>query len=238
MLTSVVSADFRLPPPMRADVPPPIRIVVADDHPVVREGLQALLATQPDFEVAGAACNGLEALRMVDELEPDVILLDFSMPGMSGLDVAREMNRAGLATRVILLSVWVDKQDVVRLLEAGVRGVVLKEASMPLVFKSIRKVHEGELWVDRRTMANVAGARASRPAAATPRARDFGLTPREREVLQLVVAGDRNKDIAAALRVREDTVKHHVTSIFDKTGMSSRTALTRFALHHRLVDDR
>jgi DNA-binding NarL/FixJ family response regulator len=225
-----------VPPNSQAHHGRPIRILIAADHPVVREGLRALFATQPDMTVVGTANDGEEALRMARELAPDVTLLDLCMPGRSGVDVIREMKETNSSSRTILLTAEVDKTDVSQLLQLGVRGVVLKDSPIDLVFKSIRKVHDGELWVDRETMVTVveklaASSDAERDAAK----RACGLTPREREVVQHVIEGETNKAIAERMRVGADTVKHHLTSIFDKTGVSNRLELALFALHHRLV---
>lgn len=215
-----------------------IRILIADDHPLVRDGLQTLLSTQSDFVVIGAASDGREALRLVASLEPDVMLLDLSMPGLSGLDVIREMKEAGASgCRTILLTAAIDRNDIARVLQEGARGVVLKNAPMELVYKSIRKVHDGELWVDRETIGAVVASLVASDHQPEPPANRFGLTPRERDVLRLVVEGDSNKGIATRLGVGEYTVKHHLTNIFDKTGVSNRLELALFALHHRLIRD-
>ena len=213
-----------------------IRILIADDHPLVRDGLQTLLATQSDFIVVGTASDGTEALRLAAALAPDVLLLDLSMPGLSGLDVMREMKKAdgAIGCRTILLTAAFNRSDITRALQHGARGVVLKNAPMDLLYKSIRKVHEGELWVDRETMGAVVDTLVASDGQPPPASR-FGLTPRERDVLRLVVEGDSNKSIAQRLAVGEDTVKHHLTSIFDKTGVSNRLELAVFALHHELV---
>jgi DNA-binding NarL/FixJ family response regulator len=217
----------------------PIRILIADDHPLVRDGLGTLLATQPDFIVVGTATGGGEALRLVAELEPDVLLLDVSMPGISGLEVMRELKSrgAGLGCKTILLTAAIDRNDVTCALKHGARGVVLKNSPMELVYKSIRKVHEGELWVDHETIAAIVNTLAAGNGQSEPPVRRFGLTPRECDVLRLVIEGDSNRSIAQRLVVGEDTVKHHLTSIFDKTGASNRLELALFAIHHRLVGD-
>lgn len=214
-----------------------IRILIADDHPLVRDGLQALLAAQPDFAVVGAARDGVEALRLAAALEPDVLLLDMAMPGLSGLEVIQEMKSAQVqpCCRIILLTAAIGRGDITRALQDGARGVVLKHAPMDLICKSIRKVHGGQVWVDRETVGAVIDALAASDGAPEPTIKHFGLTSRERDVLHLVVEGDSNKSIARRLSVGEDTVKHHLTSIFDKTGVSNRLELALFALHHGLV---
>ena len=215
-----------------------IRILIADDHPVVCHGLRALLSTQHDFSVIGEAHNGIDALRFATDLKPDVMLLDLSMPGLSGIEVMRKLSgsKHPVPCQTILLTAAVDKSDIVRLLRMGMRGVVRKDESPELLFKSIRKVHEGELWVGRDTLADIVDALTSptdsEPVVARPNLR---LTPREQEILELLVQGEANKRIARRLSVSEDTVKHHITSIFDKGGVSNRLELVLFAIHHRLV---
>jgi two-component system nitrate/nitrite response regulator NarL len=215
-----------------------IRVLVADDHPILRKGLSTLLRGQPDFVVVGEAHDGMEALRLVKQIRPDIMLLDFSMPGMSAVDVMREMRRQSqpLTCQTIVLSAPSDQTDVVKLLRSGARGVVSKDSPIGLVFKSIRKVHAGEVWLDRGSLAAIVDALVwSVESEQHPAVRDFGITRREREILLLVVEGETNKAIANRLTVGEDTVKHHLTSIFDKTGVSNRLELALFAIYHHLV---
>jgi len=214
----------------------PIRILIVDDHPLVREGLRALLTRQPEFRVVGEAGDGEEALRLVTSLQPDVMLLDFSMPKKSGLDVMRELNGALPRVRTILMTAGVEKPDMVRMLQQGVRGMVLKGSPTELLFKCVRKVHRGELWIGRDTMNDLVDLLATSEDQLTTRGRsDFGLTPREREIVRLVVEGETNKEIAHRLSIGEDTVKHHLTSSFNKTGTSSRLELALFARDHGLT---
>jgi two-component system nitrate/nitrite response regulator NarL len=216
-----------------------IRILIVDDHPVIRDGLRALLATQADLNVVGTAQSGAEAIRLARELEPDIILLDYGMPGMSGLDVMREMKRTALASRTILFTSMSEEADISALLQLGIRGIVSKDSPMELIFKSIRKVSDGELWVDRETMGDLVESLATpRDAQTEVPGRSSSVTHREREVLTLVVQGQTNKRIAKRLRMAEDTVKHHLTSIFGKTGTSNRLELAIFAMRHRMVERR
>jgi len=215
-----------------------IRILIAGDHPIIRDGLRVLLAMQPDFVVVGEAHHGAETLRRAVELRPDIVLLDCSMPKLSALEGMRVMSGAARPVRTIVLTAAIEKPDIVKLFQFGARGVVLKDSPIELVFKSIRKVHGGEVWVSRDTMADVVDALASsNDRERTEAPRDFGLTPREREILRLVVEADTNKGIAKTLLIGENTVKHHLTSIFNKTGASSRLELALFALHHRLIKE-
>ena len=223
-------------PIAEACTPERIRILIVDDHPMVRDGLRALLTAHSEFKVVGEAADGDEALRLATQLQPDVMLLDFSMPKKSGLDVMRELNRAFPRIRTILMTAGVEKVDMVKMLQLGVRGLVLKGAPTELLFKCVRKVHRGELWIGRETVADLLDLLATTDDSHTARApRDFGLTPREREIVRLIVEGETNKAIAQRLSIGEDTVKHHLTSSFNKTGTSSRLELALFALDHRLT---
>ena len=221
---------------MRHAPPRTIRILVADDHPIFRHGLRQLLEMQPDFVVVGEAVDGAEAVRLTTEMKPDILLLDFSLPRLCGLDVIRDVRGAAASVRTIVLTAAITNSDIVKVLQLGVRGIVLKESPTDLLFKSIRRVFGGEIWIGREVARDVVQAlttsgRSEQGAAP----RDFRLTRREREVLGLVVEGSPNKNIARKLSVREHTVKHHLTSIFDKTGVSNRLELALFAIHHRLV---
>ena len=213
----------------------PIRIVIADDHPMVRDGLRALLATQTDVLVVGDAHNGAEALRLCRDLQPDILLLDLAMPELSGMDVLRELSTANESRcRTILVSAATQKLDVARVLRYGARGIVLKDSAIELVFKSIRKVHAGEVWVSREALS---GLMEDLTSESTHNRLDYGLTPREREVLLLLVEGATNKEIADRLHVSEGTVKHHLTSIFTKTGATNRLELGLLAVQRQLVPE-
>ncbi len=216
--------------------PDRIRILIVDDHPMVRDGLRALLTPHPEFKVVGDAEDGDAALRLAAELQPDVMLLDFSMPRKSGLEVMRELTRVCPRIRTILMTAGVEKSDMVRMLQYGVRGLVLKGAPTEMLFKCVRKVHRGELWIGRETVTDLLDLLSTAEDAHTAgRQRDFGLTPREREIIRLVVEGEANKGIAQRLSIGEDTVKHHLTSSFNKTGTSSRLELALFAIDHQLT---
>jgi two-component system nitrate/nitrite response regulator NarL len=216
-----------------------IRIVLADDHALVRDGLRRLLASQDDLIVVGEASNGIDALQLVHDVKPDILLLDQCMPELSGLEVIQELRARQSAVKTILLTAAVERADAISSIRLGARGIVLKEVETELLFKSIRRVHAGEIWIERDLIKDVVGAPAAPAAPAVtagppPRA-DFGLTVREVDVLRLVANGETNKAIAQQLVVGQDTVKHHLTSIFNKTGASNRVELTVFALHHRIL---
>jgi two-component system nitrate/nitrite response regulator NarL len=210
-----------------------IRIVIADDHPIFRDGLRRLLETEPDLRVVAEAADGLEAVQMVDHHKPDLLLLDLAMPRRPGLEVARQLAETTHSARIILLTAAIESHQVLEAIRLGVRGVVQKDAATELLLKAIRTVMAGQYWVGREKVADIVEL-LRRPA---PSARkNFGLTPRELEIVGTVVSGFSNRDIAQKLKVSEDTVKHHLTNIFNKTGVSSRLELALFAINHRLSD--
>jgi two-component system, NarL family, nitrate/nitrite response regulator NarL len=229
--------------PLKASVTPTprtveqIRILIADRDEVIREEYRTLLETQADFAIAGSVADGVEAVRLAFATRPDVLMLDYAIPALSGLDVLRTVQRANLSVRTILLTDALDKPTLVETLQLGACGFVARTTPGELVCKSIRKVNSGELWIGRDIMTEVIKAlSAAAPAGEPPAHDDFGLTRREREILTLVVEGETNKGIARRLSVGEDTIKHHLTSIFNKTGVSSRLELALFALHYHLVE--
>jgi two-component system nitrate/nitrite response regulator NarL len=217
-----------------------IRIGIADDHRLLRAGLRSLLAAEPGFTVVGEAEDGEQAVQMVRAHQPDVLLLDLAMPGVSGMAALAELARSSTPVRTIVLTAAIEKPDIVRALQLGARGVILKSAAAELLFKSIRSVMAGQHWIGREEVADLVGAlRASAGADAEPASpRRFGLTARELEVTGAVVAGFRNREIAQKLSLSEETVKHHLSNIFAKVGASNRLELALFAVHHRLLDDR
>jgi DNA-binding NarL/FixJ family response regulator len=212
-----------------------IRVLIADDHTMLRQGLRLLLEEESDVIVVGEARDGADALAMTHQFTPDVLLLDVAMPGLSGLEVARQLHDAKSPTRVIVVSAAVARAEVPRILKLGVRGIVAKESAIDLLLKAVRAVHAGEYWVGREVVGDLVQAMGRRESRAGGK-RPFGLTPRELEIVRLVAAGMSNKDVAERCSLREDTVKHHLSSIFDKTGVSTRLELALFALHNSLVE--
>ena len=212
--------------------PHKVRVVIADDHAIFRDGLRTLIAAESDLEVVGEARDGEEALRLVVDVKPDILLLDLSMPRMPGLEVLRRLRPAARDTKVLILAAEADIDQVTTALRLGARGIVLKDTAAALLFKSIRRVMEGHYWVRREIVCDLVEALA---ATENPGKNLYGLTPRELEVTGLVADGNTNKDIARACGISEDTVKRHLTSAFDKTGVSNRLELTLFAGHHGLT---
>ncbi|MGB2889913.1 MAG: response regulator transcription factor, partial [Candidatus Acidiferrales bacterium] len=199
-----------------------------------RDGLRKLLEGSGDVEIVGEASNGNECIKMMVELKPDILLLDLRMPEKDGLGVLGEINFESVSTRVIVLTAAEDDRDVVRAMRLGARGVVLKQSASDLLLKSIRKVHEGEVWLDNRVTAEVIDA--FKKSAETGQRREKPLlSDREMEVVQLVAQGFGNREIGEKLFITEQTVKNHLQNIFDKLGVSDRLELALYAIHHRLI---
>ena len=212
------------------------RIVIADDHPIFRDGLKRLLESEREFKVVGEACEGIDAVTLVQQLKPDVLLLDLAMPRRAGLDALREMGNEPVSPRVILLTAAAEKHQIVEALQLGARGVVLKDSATQILLKSIRAVMSGEYWVGRESVSNLVQYLRNLVDSSVndPRKKKYGLTPRELEVISAVVAGFANKEIAQHFKISEDTVKHHLSNIFDKLGVSTRLELALFAVNQAL----
>ena len=222
---------------------PKIRIVVADDHPIFRDGLCKLLALEEDFEVVAQAQDGRQVLDVLQQYEPDILLLDLKMPGLDGLATLQRLQVAKGRTRVIVLTASDDKNEFVQAMKLGTSGIVLKQTATELLIKSIRKVHAGEIWLDSHTTAAVIRqfvANDEMPAPAAPRwrrVRDRERSPlsqREREIVALVAQGFKNKEMAEKMFISEQTVKNHLHNIFDKLGVSDRLELALYAIHNNL----
>jgi two-component system nitrate/nitrite response regulator NarL len=211
-----------------------IKILIADDHVIFRDGLRKLLDSDDKLTVVGEACNGAECVKMLGNLKPDILLLDLRMPDKSGLAVLEEVNFDTVPTRVIILTAAEDDREVIRAMRLGARGVVLKQSATEVLLKSIHRVHAGEIWLDNRTTAEVINAFSTGEAA--PRRGKPLVSDREKEIVQLVVQGFRNKEIGVKLFISEQTVKNHLHNIFDKLGVSDRLELALYAIHHRWVD--
>jgi len=218
----------------------PIRIVIADDHPIFRDGLRRLLEAEPDLKVIGEACDGAEAVKLARQLKPEILLLDLAMPRHPGLEALRDLSTTSASSpvRVILLTAAAEKSQIVEALQLGARGVVLKDSATQLLLKSIHTVMTGEYWVGREAVSNLVQylRMQMQSSQEDARQRKYGLTPRELEIVSTVVAGYSNKEIAEYFKISEDTVKHHLSNIFDKLGVSDRLELALYAIHHRLID--
>lgn len=207
----------------------PIRVVIADDHAVLRESLMALLNSQPDIEVMGSASNGTEALEVVQKMHPDVLVLDLAMPAGDGFDVLRTLDRAGTRVASVILTGSESQQDYVQVVRLGARGLVLKGDDPSKLFAAIRTVADGELAFSDEVARGVLNAMAAEPQPAPTNL--SRLSERERQISFLVARGYKNKDIANELTISENTVKRHLQSIFSKTGARDRLELAVLALN-------
>ena len=201
-----------------------VRVLVADDHPVVRHGIIANVKPQPDMIVVAEAGDGVEALALIKEHLPDVVLLDLRMPRMDGLDVLAELKTSRLPCKVIIMTTFDSEEDVQRAMKAGAGGYLLKDSTQEEILDAIRRVSLGETYLPARIVQKVAEGM-----------RKPELSPREVEVLQWVAAGKSNKEIGAQLFIAEGTVKTHVKNLLEKLAVVGRTAAIREAVHRGLV---
>jgi DNA-binding NarL/FixJ family response regulator len=213
-----------------------VRILLADDHPIFRDGLKRLLEAEVGLKVVAEASNGAEAVKLVKLHKPDLLLLDLSMPQQTGIEAIRELGSLGASVRIILLTAAVEKSQIVEALQLGARGVVLKDSATQILIQAVRVVMAGEYWVGREQVTNLVQYLRTlmQTQAQEARQRKFGLTPRELEIVSAVVAGFANKEIAEHFKISEDTVKHHLSNIFDKLGVSTRLELALFAVNQGL----
>src|SRR6202451_237537 len=215
-----------------------IRVLIADDHPIVRDGLKKLLSLEEDFTVVGEASDGCEVLDRVQELDPDVLLLDLRMPNLDGLSALQALQQTNKRTRVIILTASEDKNEFVQAMKLGCSGIVLKQTAPELIVKSVRHVHGGEIWLDSHTTAAVMRQFAvpgETGGSGSGKARERSpLSQREREIVQLVAQGYKNKEMAEKMFISEQTVKNHLHNIFDKLGVSDRLELALYAIHKGL----
>jgi two-component system nitrate/nitrite response regulator NarL len=211
-----------------------VRVLIADDHPVFREGLRLLLELDRKIRVVGEARDGLEAAELTRKLKPDLVLLDLRMPRCSGIEALKLIQNLSLPVRVLILATEVDKQDIVEALKRGAAGIILKESTTQLLRKSIHLVVAGEYWVERQNISDLVQELTRRPGNASPDVPQgpWRLTPRERQIVAEVVAGKTNKEIAQELCVSLQTIKHHLTNIFDKVGVHNRLELALFSIHN------
>ncbi len=216
---------------------PAIRILLADDHPVVRIGVRNMLQTDRTFEVVGECGDGDEAITQTLDLLPDILLLDLYMPRLPGLEAMRAIMSGSPSVKIVLLTSTITTQQVIEALQIGARGIILKDALADHLTTAIRAVVSGDYWIGGRRVVNLVGAlHELMQKAAVPDRKTFGLTPREMEVVACIVEGCSNRDIAKQFGLSEETVKRHLSNIFDKTGVSTRLELAMFAIAHHLVN--
>jgi DNA-binding NarL/FixJ family response regulator len=210
-----------------------IRLILADDHPIVLDGLVQLFRVEPDFEVVARCRDGEEALREVRAHRPDVLVLDVRMPRMDGLEVLRTVRQEELATRVVLLTAAVEEEQLVEALRLGVGGVVLKEMAPHLLLEAVREVHSGGSWLDKGSVSRIVTKLLHQDEARKEAAQL--LTPRELEIVRMVARGLRNRAIAEQLLISEGTVKIHLHNIYQKLAVDGRLELVVYAQAKGLV---
>jgi two-component system, NarL family, nitrate/nitrite response regulator NarL len=233
-------------PPTKSDRSGPARLVLADSHAIFRASLRQLLSVPANiikevyavdvgsgFQVVGEAGSGDEVMRVVDTVEPELLLLDSSMPRASMAELLSELQRSRPALRTLLLVSKIENPQLLSAVQLGARGVILKDASTELLFTAMTAVIAGHYWLGPFITDFVEMVRPLIESSRGPGGKlSYGLTPREREVVMLVAAGHANKEIARRCSVSQETVKHHLTRIFDKVGASNRTELAMFAAQH------
>lgn len=212
-----------------------IRVVIADDHAMVRDGLRRSLAFS-GLEVVAEARDGLEAVALVRKHSPDILLLDLAMPTHPGLEALQQLHEEGNPVRIIILTADIKPQELATAIESGARGLVMKSSATDVLVKAIHTVVAGSYWVGLQQVSNLNSylERQFQERKSPRRTNTYGLTPRELQVVSAVVSARSNKAIATQLEISEDTVKHHLSNVFDKTGVSTRVELVVFAYEHKL----
>jgi two-component system, NarL family, nitrate/nitrite response regulator NarL len=218
----------------------PIRVLIADGHPIILEGLRSVLSQRPGIQVVGEASDGLEAIDKTVHLDPDVVLMDLKLPRVDGLTAIRNIQTRAPRSKVLLFASSENKDEFVEAMKLGCSGILLKDSPLNLIEKSIQKVFAGEIWLDSNTTAEVI-RRFAAPSETTPSHANgkpprerAQLSQREREIIALVATGYKNKEIAEKMFITEQTVKNHLHNIFDKLGVSDRLELALYAIHNSL----
>lgn len=211
----------------------PIRVFVLDDHALLRESISAALGAQKDFSMVGQDGNVEQARPVLSQSKPDILLLEIALPGQSGFALLGEMISLSPTTKTIVMASTEVKEDVVEVMRLGARGFLLKQASLDLFLKCIRKVHNGEIWLNGRLTEAALRALGNRQPAHLENGKTR-LSQREVEVVQLVIQGYKNRDIAQTLFISEKTVKNHLSAIFHKLGVNDRLELTLHVFEKRL----
>jgi DNA-binding NarL/FixJ family response regulator len=209
-----------------------IQVIIADDHRLFREGIRLILREEADIQIVGEAANGLQTLSAVEHLKPDVVLLDIAMPEMDGIQVIVPLRQKSPRTKALMLTASVDEAKIFKSLKAGAKGYLSKDSSVSDLVKAIRAVHRGELWVERKLISRFFDQEAAvNSGGGNPRDKtEEGLTPREQEVLRLLVTGCTNKEIGEKLFISEKTVKSHLNSIFRKLNVTRRLQAILYAI--------
>jgi DNA-binding NarL/FixJ family response regulator len=214
------------------DKAPVVRVVIADDHPIVQQGLRALLEEEQDIQVVGTATDGEQALRLVESLNPDIIVMDIEMPKVNGLDVSARISHSFKSTKVIILSMYDDRAHVRKAVDVGVRGYLVKQTFANDIISAIREVYRGNAFFS----PSVAGILLEKKTFQS-RDRETGLSPRELEILKLVTTGNSTPEISRRLCISVKTVDKHRQQIMDKLDIHDVVGLTRYAIAHNIQGD-
>jgi two-component system, NarL family, nitrate/nitrite response regulator NarL len=221
-----------------------IRVLIADHQLIFRQGLRTLLEADPNISVVGEAGDGVTAITLARELTPNILLLEFTMPLLCGLEVLSKVAKLSASMRTILLVTAIDSELLLEAVKLGARGVLSRDSTPALLLKCIRSVMAGEYWLGRERVSDLA-QRLGAPGLGSGleglqnnlnNQRKLNLTPRELQIASAIVEGAKNREIARKLSLSEDTVKHHLTKIFDKLGVSTRLELAMFVIQHSFVD--
>ncbi len=211
-----------------------IRVAIVDDHTMLREGLRKVLSMEEDLEVVADTDDARKAAEIAGRMRPDVLLLDLRMPGTSGLEVIGSVYEASPSTKVLILTASDDRRDHVAALTQGARGIIMKDSAAETLVTAIRAVHGGQAWVDREITGTLLEELAHRGHPAEGGTEGPQLTAREQEIVDLVIAGCRNREISERLSISEKTVKAHLSNIFAKLGVRDRLELAIYALNRRV----
>ena len=213
-----------------------IRILVCDDHAILRDGIRLILNAQPDMEVVGEAADGYEAVEKAHALKPDIILMDIAMPGLNGLEATKQIRRANPDARILALTMYESDEYVARMLETGVLGYVLKKAAGSELVHAIYAINQGEAFLYPSITKRLVEDYLRRVETGQERASFNGLTDREREVLQLIAEGYASQQIAQTLNVSVSTVQNHRAHIMEKLGMHDRGELIKYAIQKGIIE--
>ena len=212
-----------------------IRVLVADDHTILRQGIKALLDNQAGIEVIGEAKDGREVLALVERLRPDVVLMDIAMPGLNGLEATRRIKKKIPSTKILVLTMYTNEEYVFQVLSAGADGYLVKETAFQDLISAIRAVYRDEAFMSPSISKKVINRCMQKARGDVDKTGDL-LTTREREILQLIAEGSSNKKIAEVLFISPKTVETHRTHIMDKLNIHNRTELIKYAIRNRIVD--
>jgi len=236
-LASGTDATASAPEPVAHGAAPKIRVLLADDHTILRAGLRMMIDAQPDIEVIGEASDGRQALIETQRLQPDVVLMDITMPEMNGIEATRQIKRAGDTPRVLILTMHENAEYLFQVLRAGASGYILKEAASAELISAIRIVNSGRFYMSPSAQSMMVGDYLQRVRSGEERDSYSALTEREREILKLVAEGHTNNQIAERLFISPKTVDTHRTHIMDKLNLHSRAELVKYAMRRGLLED-